>query len=147
MGLNLLYCQPSSDTEICENTEGAFTCNPINCESIQNSAGVVCDHQGMTISFPKCVYENFTLFDFYMNGPNMAMPKNISENCYVQNAEDGDIWFDWIVNNDEQSCGTIVTNNGTHAIYENAVQVGFLFKKNSRKKYYSGGNSTFLIFC
>jgi len=58
------------DTEICQNTIGDFTCSSVDCESIENSANVQCDHTGMVISFPKCVFDKFQLADFYMAGPS-----------------------------------------------------------------------------
>jgi len=111
-----------TETEICQNSVGGYDCAPIDCDSIQNSAAVRCDYKGMVISFPKCVYQNFSLAGFYLDGPVASSGENASDHCFVQNSDDGDIWFDWVVENDNDMCGTVLTNNGTHAIYDNAVQ-------------------------
>ena len=97
------------------------------------------------------MFDKFQLVDFYMAGPSQDLNiihkndltyefiKNCSfiqkinlvrlsngddvlDHCKLQNAEDGDSWFDWIVDNKDSPCGTEIENNGTHAIYKNAVQ-------------------------
>ena len=120
--LNVNRNHTCTETEICKNNDGGFACDPIDCDSIENSVVVTCDYHGMVISFPKCVYENFRLKDFYLDGPYISTGKGISASCHVQNDNDGDIWYNWIVQEDNEMCGTVLTNNGTHAIFKNAVQ-------------------------
>ena len=108
--------------EICSNTIGGFDCTPIDCSDLRGATQVYCDYSGMQISIPKCVFENFNMADWYLDGPVVSTGENVGSDCMVQSYTTDDAWLNWKVNNEENSCNTVMDNNGTHISYQNAVQ-------------------------
>ena len=120
-------CSEGSDTcdpftELCTNTHGSYECSPINCRDIKSSSKVQCDHNGIRVSFPKCVFQFYKMSDWYLDGPIVSTGDNVGNDCRVKNFTESDAWISWEVRNDENSCNTMMQNNGTHLVYANAVQ-------------------------
>ena len=108
--------------EICVNTVGSYDCNTINCRDIKSSSQVQCDHNGITVSFPKCIFNYYKMSDWYLDGPIVSTGSQVGNECKVKNYTQADAWINWEVKNDENSCNTMMSNNGTHLIYSNAIQ-------------------------
>lgn len=91
-------------------------------ETVHETAVVDCDASGITVTVPKCAFDNMENLDVaaaFLNGPKEAgntsndggeaCKGNLSGDDYVFAANVGD-------------CGTQISNNGTHMVYMNAIQ-------------------------
>ena len=109
--------------EKCINTIGSYQCQAIDCTELMQSASLYCENDKIELSFPKCVFDQFNMAGWYINGPDINTGDvSIASECKVRNNNDfGLAWFTWSLT-DFTSCGTTLRRNETHLIYENALQ-------------------------
>lgn len=99
-----------------------------NCDEVKNdfeNSVVECRANQLKISIDSCAFKHARFHDpgnAFMAGPNFASyAAGESNTCKPAVSDDGTEYY-FNINDDLRDCDTLVTNNGTHVTYEQAVQ-------------------------
>ena len=91
-------------------------------ETVHDSASVACNASGMTVTIPKCAFDNMRNLDVssaFLNGPKSDGNTSNAGGDECKGSLVGD---DYIFTSAVGTCGNKIANNGTHMTYSNAIQ-------------------------
>ena len=91
-------------------------------ETVHDSASVTCNASGMTVTIPKCAFDNMANLDVssaFLNGPKS---EGNTSNAGGDECKGSLVGDHYIFTSAVGTCGNKIGNNGTHMIYSNAIQ-------------------------